>query len=196
MRWRTTIATFVAVGGLLAGGCGTTGGDESADIVTSERGAAAEKGDGEAGDLVGRASDVRVSVRPLGRLDPRCRKGRVLCADKSTRTLRWVVDGEITMTFDARFGVGRYATREGRFEVYDMLRRHESSLYGTQMPFAMFFSGGQAVHYSRDFAKKGYAGISHGCINLRDWDGIAKLFRQVREGDTVIVYHSRKLDAT
>src|SRR5215468_10119833 len=61
--------------------------------------------------------------RPLtsepGRLDPRCERGRVLCADKTTRTLRWVVDGEIRMTLAARFGRPDQRTREGAFEVYD-----------------------------------------------------------------------------
>ena len=30
-----------------------------------------------------------------GALDPRCTTGRVLCIDKSSRTLRWVVDGKV-----------------------------------------------------------------------------------------------------
>ncbi len=47
------------------------------------------------------------------------------------------------------------------------------------MPFAMFFSGGQAVHYSSDFAANGYYGASHGCVNVRDYDGVAWLFDQV-----------------
>nr|MBA3783696.1 L,D-transpeptidase [Nocardioides sp.] len=56
--------------------------------------------------------------------------------------------------------------------------------------FAMFFSGGQAVHYSPDFAAHGYAGASHGCVNVRDYDGVARLFGQVQIGDRVIVYRS------
>ena len=65
-----------------------------------------------------------------------------------------------------------------------------SQLYGSSMPFAMFFSGGQAVHYSSDFATVGYNGASHGCVNIRDYDGIAWLFSQVRVGDKVVVYWS------
>ena len=53
---------------------------------------------------------------------------------------------------------------------------------------AMFFSGGQAVHYSPDFASVGYNGASHGCVNIRDYAGIKKLFDTVRVGDKVIVY--------
>ena len=58
------------------------------------------------------------------------------------------------------------------------------------MPFAMFFSGGQAVHYSPDFASVGYNGASHGCVNVRDHAGVAWLFDQVAVGDKVVVYWS------
>ena len=103
--------------------------------------------------------------------------------------MRWMVDGVIKKTFDARFGnVAKYPTRNGSFKVYWKSRDHVSSLYHTAMPFAMFFSGGQAVHYSADFAARGYNGSSHGCVNIRDYSGIKKLFDQVRVGDKVIVY--------
>ena len=49
---------------------------------------------------------------------------------------------------------------------------------------------GQAVHYSPDFAANGYSGASHGCVNVRDYDGISWLFDQVQIGDKVIVYWS------
>jgi lipoprotein-anchoring transpeptidase ErfK/SrfK len=58
------------------------------------------------------------------------------------------------------------------------------------MPFAMFFSGGQAVHYSDDFNARGYNGCSHGCANIRNWSGVEQLFGQVRVGDKVVVYRS------
>jgi hypothetical protein len=45
---------------------------------------------------------------------------------------------------------------------------HFSSLYATSMPYAMFFGGGQVVHYSPDFAARGYNGASHGCVNARN----------------------------
>ncbi len=125
-----------------------------------------------------------------GALDPRCETGRVLCIDKTSSTLRWVVDGDVRTTLDVRFGAEYTPTREGAFVVDSKSRDHVSSLYGSAMPFAMFFSGGQAVHYSSDFAARGYAGASHGCVNVRDYDGIAALFDQVQENDTVIVYRS------
>lgn len=125
-----------------------------------------------------------------GGIDPRCETGRVLCIDKSTNTLRWVVDGSVQSTFDVRFGSDELPTREGQFSVFSKSRDHVSSLYDTSMPFAMFFSGGQAVHYSPDFAATGYNGASHGCVNVRDYDGIAALFDQVQIGDGVVVYWS------
>ncbi len=125
-----------------------------------------------------------------GALDPRCETGRVLCIDKTSSTLRWVVDGAVQTTLDTRFGAEYTPTREGTFRVELKSRDHVSSLYGSAMPFAMFFSGGQAVHYSSDFAARGYDGASHGCVNIRDYDGIAALFDQVSVGDTVVVYRS------
>jgi peptidoglycan hydrolase-like protein with peptidoglycan-binding domain len=127
-----------------------------------------------------------------GALDPRCRTGRVICIDKTSRTVRWVIDGKVQLTMDARFGstVNDTPTREGLFHVYFMNADHVSKLYGSAMPYAMFFSGGQAVHYSSDFASVGYYGASHGCVNIRDYDGIKWLFSQVRVGDAVVVYWS------
>ena len=55
-----------------------------------------------------------------GALDARCRTGRVLCVDKSSQTVRWVVDGKVQQTLDARFGstLNGTPTREGVFSVY------------------------------------------------------------------------------
>ena len=98
-------------------------------------------------------------------------------------------DGEIKKTFDARFGKSSTPTRNGAYKVYWKSRDHDSSLYDSPMPFAMFFSGGQAVHYSSDFARRGYNGASHGCVNVRDRAAIARLFDLARVGDKVIVYN-------
>ena len=125
-----------------------------------------------------------------GALDPRCRVGRVLCIDKTSSTLRFVVDGRVQQTLDARFGAAATPTREGVFHVYLKDADHVSRLFGSAMPYSMFFDRGQAVHYSSDFAARGYAGASHGCVNIRDYDGVAHLFDQVQVGDTVVVYWS------
>lgn len=125
-----------------------------------------------------------------GPLDARCETGRALCIDKTSQTLRWVVEGQVLTTVDVRFGSSTTPTREGAFSVDSKSRDHVSSLYDSAMPFAMFFSQGQAVHYSSDFAARGYSGASHGCVNVRDHDAIAALFAQVTVGDPVIVYRS------
>jgi peptidoglycan hydrolase-like protein with peptidoglycan-binding domain len=137
-------------------------------------------------------AEMHNRIESPGKLDPRCLTGRVMCIDKTTSTLRWVVDGHVRQTLEARFGstVNDTPTREGLFHVYLKNADHVSQLYGSSMPFAMFFSGGQAVHYSSDFAAVGYAGASHGCVNIRDYDGVRWLFSQVRVGDKVVVYWS------
>ena len=123
-------------------------------------------------------------------LDPRCLVGEALCIDKSTYSLRYVVDGDVQMEMDVRFGAELTPTREGEFEVEWKDADHVSSLYHTEMPYSMFFSGGQAVHYSSDFATYGYSGASHGCVNVRDYDAIAQLYDLIDVGDTVVVYWS------
>lgn len=126
---------------------------------------------------------------PIGDPDKRCRTGRVLCVSKESRTLAWMVDGEIKAAMDVRFGSEYTPTREGTFKVDFKSRNHHSTLYDSPMPYAMFFSGGQAVHYSADFAAAGYTGASHGCVNVREKEKIAKVFSEVEVGDKVIVYN-------
>ncbi|MEA5155546.1 peptidoglycan-binding protein [Raineyella sp.] len=121
-------------------------------------------------------------------LDPRCLTGRAMCISKSTRQLVWVVDGEPRLRMAVRFGSELTPTREGAFQVEWKAKDWVSTIYHTPMPYSMFFSGGQAVHYSADFAARGYNGSSHGCVNVRDYNAIASLYDQVRVGDKVIVY--------
>lgn len=125
---------------------------------------------------------------PASKPDKRCLTGRVLCISKESRTLTWMVGGKAMSTMDVRFGSQYTPTRDGEFTVYWKSRHHVSTLYDTAMPYAMFFSGGQAVHFSSDFAATGYNGASHGCVNVRDQKKIASLFAQVRKGDKVVVY--------
>ena len=125
-----------------------------------------------------------------GALDARCETGRVICIDKTSRTLRWVVDGKVLKTMDVRFGAYYSPTRDGVFHVYLKDADHVSGLYDSAMPYSMFFSGGQAVHYSSDFAARGYEGASHGCVNVRDYDAVKWLYEHAEVGDTVVVYWS------
>ncbi|MFE9012663.1 L,D-transpeptidase family protein [Streptomyces cyaneofuscatus] len=126
--------------------------------------------------------------RPVAKPDERCMTGRVLCISKKSRTLAWMIDGRVVSAMDVRFGSEYTPTREGEFPVFWKSRDHVSTLYDTPMPYALFFSGGQAVHYSADFAVNGYGGASHGCVNVRDKAKVAALFDQVKNGDKVVIY--------
>ncbi|RPK44825.1 hypothetical protein EES39_16495 [Streptomyces sp. ADI92-24] len=128
------------------------------------------------------------TTRPVAKPDKRCMTGRVICISKNSRSLSWMIDGKVLSSMDVRFGSQYTPTREGTFSVYWKSRHHVSTIYDSPMPYAMFFSGGQAVHYSSDFAARGYNGASHGCVNVRDEGKIASLFAQVRDGDKVVVY--------
>jgi peptidoglycan hydrolase-like protein with peptidoglycan-binding domain len=121
-------------------------------------------------------------------VDARCLTGRVMCISKSTRRLTWVVDGVPQYGFDVRFGSDELPTREGVFSVYLKKVDVISNLYHTPMPYSMFFSGGQAVHYSSNFARLGYAGASHGCVNVRNKPLLIQLYNEVRIGDKVVVH--------
>ncbi len=129
--------------------------------------------------------------RNHGVLPSACRAVAIaLCVDKTQKSLRLVRHGVVVLTVDARFGGPATPTREGVFRVFSKSRDHVSSEFHTPMPFAMFFSGGQAVHYSPFFHRDGYAGHSHGCVNLRDRAVAALLFSTVPYGTRVVVYHS------
>jgi lipoprotein-anchoring transpeptidase ErfK/SrfK len=76
------------------------------------------------------------------------------------------------------------------FKVFRKDKNHVSTLYHSPMPYSMFFSGGQAIHYSSDFKARGYNGASHGCVNMRDRNKIAWIFARVKIGDKVLVYNA------
>ncbi|MFF4425892.1 peptidoglycan-binding protein [Streptomyces sp. NPDC001549] len=135
------------------------------------------------------ADELRPStVNEVDAPDPRCMQGRVMCISKESRTLAWMIDGKVVSTMDVRFGSENTPTREGVFNVGWKAKEWTSTIYHTPMPYAMFFSGGQAVHYSADFAARGYNGASHGCVNVRDKGKLSALFNQVQVGDKVVVY--------
>lgn len=143
--------------------------------------------------LVAKTGRIKISAvrNASGTLDRRCIfSGRALCADKTRDRLYYVHDGKIVKTMAARFGCWNHRTREGRFTVRWKSRHHVSTIYHTPMPYAMFFSGGQAVHYSADFAARGYNGCSHGCVNVRAKSTIRWVFDRIRVGDRVVVYRS------
>jgi hypothetical protein len=117
-----------------------------------------------------------------------CEHGTVICISKASRNLRLMVNGVNVLQADTRFGAPSTPTRDGTFHITRKDANHISNLYGSSMPYSMFFDGGQAIHYSSDFAARGYAGASHGCVNVRDMKAVATLFQLAPLGTTVIVY--------
>jgi hypothetical protein len=136
------------------------------------------------------ATSATVLVPGKLRLDKRCMTGRILCINKKTRKIAFLYNGKLLATADARFGCSSTPTRNGSFKVYRKDKNHVSSLYDSAMPYSMFFSGGQAVHYSADFRARGYNGCSHGCVNVRDKTKLAWIYDRVKVGDKVLVYNA------
>lgn len=130
--------------------------------------------------------------------DPRClTTGPVVCVDKTQKVLRYLVSGRVVKTLDANFGPekgepghGTYSrTREGSFRVYRRNADHVSSGYGTQMRWALFFDGAEAMHFSKFFRDSGYAIRSFGCVDIGDFAGARWVFNHSPVGTKFVVYH-------
>ena len=138
--------------------------------------------------------DLMVLLRQLtktnGVLPARCRTVLVICIVKTQKLARLGRNNKVVVVADARFGSESNPTYEGTFQVTWKDRDHTSSLYHTWMPLALFFNGGEAVHFSPYFKAVGYYGHSHGCVNIRDWSKATAFFDNTPVGTTVVVYHS------
>ena len=132
----------------------------------------------------------------VGKLPKAClRERQVLCIDKTSKLLRYVVKGKVVLTLDVRFGVPGLDTPTGSFRVWYRDRYATSGINGPNvprvpMPHALFFNGDIAVHYSSTFAASGYypGGGSHGCVNVADLKGVSWLYNQIPVGTLVHVY--------
>jgi hypothetical protein len=129
---------------------------------------------------------ARLAPKP-SHLPTSCKRGTVVCIDMRQRILRLVQNGTVTSTMDARFGFEGQETRAGHFRVASKSRDHVSTIFNTPMPYALFFDGNRAIHYSYLFARDGYAGASHGCVNVRDRAKARALFNAVDVGTRVMV---------
>ncbi|MCC7410342.1 MAG: peptidoglycan-binding protein [Gammaproteobacteria bacterium] len=123
-------------------------------------------------------------------LDPRCMTGKVVCISKRQRKMSYVVDGKAFFTREARFAMPGWDSPEGDFRIWYMNSDTVSTIFGERvpMPYAIFYQGNVAIHYSQDFADKSYESGSHGCSQLRDYQGAKWLYEQVKVGDRVVVY--------
>ena len=138
------------------------------------------------GDLFDAAPDSTLTQE----LDPRCASGRVVCISKQQRRMSYVVDGRVLFTREARFARPGWESPMGEFRIWYMNADTVSKIFGerTPMPYAIFYQGNVAIHYSQDFSDKGYDSGSHGCSQLRDYQVAKWLYEQVRVGYRVVVY--------
>ncbi|MFK0010360.1 L,D-transpeptidase family protein [Streptomyces sp. NPDC091027] len=132
-----------------------------------------------------------VTARPAPNAAGDCpvREHRVTCVDMD-RQLLWVQRGSRTVFPPVPIRTGRdfQETRPGWHEVYWRSKDHVSTLYGSPMPYAQFFDGGQALHGTPD-SLYGNGG-SAGCVNLAEADA-ARLWELLTEGDAVYVWGTR-----
>ncbi|MFJ8254034.1 L,D-transpeptidase [Streptomyces sp. NPDC094466] len=116
-------------------------------------------------------------------------KGVVVCIDKN-RQILWVENAGrvVVKPVPARTGKPGYQTRSGWFKIYKREKKFWSTQFDGPMPFAQFFSGGQALHgsYRPIFEDPG----SHGCVNLR-YDDAKALWGKLRMNDAVYVWGTR-----
>lgn len=117
------------------------------------------------------------------------RTGRVACVDLD-RQLTWVQQGEKVLfgPVPMRSGRAEYPTRTGSHKIYWRHKNHLSTLYNTPMPYAQFFSGGQAFHAVYDTIHTTVG--SMGCVNLRLGDA-RELWDVLEAGDEVYVWGRR-----
>ena len=125
-----------------------------------------------------------------GKLPKLCRTGQILCVDKTQLVLRAMKDGEQELVTDVRFGSSETPTRNGKFAVYAKVKYLISDLSGTPMPYSLFFSGGQAVHYSPGFHRDGYNGSSLGCVNVGNYKKAKWIYKNTPTGTPVYIYRS------
>jgi hypothetical protein len=97
----------------------------------------------------------------------RCKNaGWRVCYDRKRHQASLYHNGTLHNSWLVRGGSYDRQTRVGDFTVQWRSKNHKSNTYdGAPMPYAQFFSGGQALHGSRNMMNP-YVGHSHGCVNF------------------------------
>jgi len=105
---------------------------------------------------------LRHSVDRADRCAP---QAKVVCVDLKSQTV-WIAKRGVTKwgPYAIRSGRDGYETRKGSFHVQSKDIDHVSSIFGSPMPYAMFFSGGQAFHVSDRYLYDPLG--SHGCVHI------------------------------
>jgi lipoprotein-anchoring transpeptidase ErfK/SrfK len=119
--------------------------------------------EGYAGKVTGKlVTRLRHSADRADRCDA---QAKVVCVDLKSQTV-WIAKRGVTTwgPYPIRSGRDGYETRKGLFHVQSKDIDHVSSIFGSPMPYAMFFSGGQAFHVSDRYLYDPLG--SHGCVHI------------------------------
>lgn len=110
-----------------------------------------------------------------------CSAAARACVDLSSNQA-WLIRGGVVEFGPVRVTHGRagYRTPAGTFRVSFRSRHHVSSIYGSPMPYSVFFNGGVAFHQGD------LRGRSHGCVRLSKASA-RTFFNALRPGDVVQV---------
>jgi lipoprotein-anchoring transpeptidase ErfK/SrfK len=99
------------------------------------------------------------------------------------------IRGRQVFGLDARFGQSSSPTRNGSWRIFRKVKNDYSAMYHSPMPYSLYFSGGQALHFSKYFRADGYWGASHGCINMRDYTNVVRLWKATPLGTPTYIYN-------
>jgi len=128
------------------------------------------------------SNTLRIAAIPAG-VNPACMTTTVaICTSKETGTLYYLDNGIIQLTTPVVFGSAALPTANGVFAVYMRNPHAISTLYNdAPMLYAMFFNGGDAIHYDPPTP-------SHGCIHVWDMTNLLWLWNHTPIGTRVVVY--------
>ena len=113
-----------------------------------------------------------------------------------------IYNGKVVKTFKVRLGgynqhakthIWRnFPTANGTWKVYDKQVDPASENYGSgAMPYSTMFYPDMYVHYSPGFHAVGYAGSSHGCVNIGKLSDAIWIFKNTPIGAKVHIYSTK-----
>ncbi len=110
---------------------------------------------------------IRKTVRGRADVPAACKKrGWHVCYDRTRHQANLYRGGKLYNSWLVRGGSYSTQTRTGHFTVQWRNEDHYSRQFGgAPMPYSQFFSGGQALHGSRNMMDP-FEGHSHGCVNF------------------------------
>lgn len=109
---------------------------------------------------------IHDTIRGRGAIPAICKtSGWHACYDRWRHQVTLWHDGGMINSWLVRGGESYAQTRVGNFQVFYRDKHHVSHLYDAPMPYAQFFSGGEALHGSV-YMIDPFVDHSHGCINM------------------------------